>query len=161
MANFDPQMDPALFYGGFKTIQVIDPAVPMPPMVGNNVIDPSRPWKIKVEWELKGFFVPLWLSALGGSWLIEAYATSKGPGPASKRIAFRNEPVGAMVQPKVYSVELDVAAGELKEHTPGPAGPSGIYELSISAFLNSTLPFPGYDIAGFTDGPTIKAEIPA
>lgn len=159
MADFDPQMDPNLFYGGFTTVQVIDPAVPMPPMVGNRVIDPSKPFSIKVEWELKGFFVPLWLAALGGNWVVEAYAESLGPGP-EKRIALVNVPVGPAVQPKTYSVTLPVAANELQEHTPGPAGPSGIYRLTISAFLNSTLGAPGYDIAGFADGPTIKAEIP-
>jgi hypothetical protein len=128
-------------------------------MVGNLVIDPSKPFSIVVEWKLEGFFVPLWLAALGGSWAIEAYAESIGPGP-EKRIALANVPVGPAVQPKTYAVTLTVAANELQEHSPGPGGPSGLYRLTISAFLNSTLGAPGYDIAGFAEGPVIKAENP-
>lgn len=159
MSDFDPEMDPSLFYGGFTSIKVIDPAVPSPPMLGNRVIDPSKPFTIEVKWELKGFFVPLWLAALGGNWAVEAYAESIGPGP-EKRIANLSVPVGPTVQPKTYSVTLTVPPNTLQEHTPGPAGPSGVYKLTVSAFLNSTLGGPGYDIAGFTEGPTIKAEIP-
>jgi len=32
--------------------------------------------------------------------------------------------------------------------------------LTVSAFLNSTLGLPGYDISGFADGITFRAEKP-
>ena len=128
-------------------------------MVGNVIINPALPFTIEVEWTLKGFFVPLWLAALGGNWVVEAYADCIGPGP-EKRIAVLNVPVGPAVQPKTYSATLTVAANELPEHDPGPAGPSGIYRLTVSAFLNSTLGAPGYDIIGFAEGVTIRAENP-
>lgn len=163
MSRFDPQMAPALFFGEFTNVKVIDPAAPGPPMVGNLVIDPNKEFEILVEWKLEGFFVPLWLAALGGSWAIEAYAESIGPGPEI-RIAYKAEPVGPPVSPKTYSVKLKydptIPAHKLAEHSPGPGGPSGLYRLTISAFLNSTLGPPGYDIAGFAEGPVIKAEVP-
>jgi|WetSurSiteA1Bulk_404760.scaffolds.fasta_scaffold08460_2 hypothetical protein len=159
MSGFDPQMDPTLFLGEFTRIRVVDPAAPGPPMVGNLVIDPAKDFDIEVEWNLKGFFVPLWLAALGGNWVIEAYAESVGPGQ-EKMIASKVVPVGTPVQPKTYSEKLRVSAGQLQEHTPGPAGPSGVYKLTVTAFLNSTLGTPGYDIAGFVEGPVIRAENP-
>lgn len=153
---FDPQMDPMYFFGKFTGVKVIDPAAP-PIMVQNNVIDPTKPWAIEVEWALEGFFVPLYLAALGGNWVVEAYADAMGPGQ-EKRIAVVNVPVGPATNPKTYTVTLPVAAGEIQEHTPG--GPSGIYRLTVSAFLNSTLGLPGYDISGFADGITFRAEKP-
>lgn len=161
---FDPQMDPMYFFGEFTKVKVIDPAAP-PIMVGNPVIDPTKPFTIEIEWTLKGFFVPPWLSALdnpSGSkrWLVEAYAESMGPGQ-EKRIAEINVPVGPPYnQPKTYSATLTVPAGTLQEHVPGPAGPSGIYKLTISAFLDSTLGLPGYDISGYATGTVIRAENP-
>jgi hypothetical protein len=152
-------MDPSLFIGDFTNVKVVDPAAPPPLMVGNRVIDPSKPFTIEVEWKLSGFFVPLWLAALGGNWVVEAYAESIGPGQ-EKRIAVANVPVGPTVQPKTYAVTLNVPAGTLEEHSEGPAGPSGVYRLTVSAFLNSSLGVPGYDIAGFTEGPIIKCENP-
>lgn len=160
--NFDPQMDPAYFFGEFTNVKVIDPASP-PIMVGNLVIDPTKDFYIDVGWTLKGFFVPVWLSALdnppGKKWFVEAYADAMGPGQEIK-IAEYLEPVGTYVQPKTYSVRLTVPANTLKEHSPAPGGPSGIYRLTISVFLDSKLGLPGYDIAGFYEGITIKAEKP-
>ena len=158
--SFDPQMDPTLFFGEFTKLTVVDPVPLAPPMVGNLTIDPSKEFTIEVEWKLKGFFVPVWLSALSGSdWLVEAYADAIGPGDEI-RIASETVPVGPVSDPITYKAKLKVKSGTLKEHDPGPAGPSGIYRLTISAFLNSTLGPPGYDIIGFAEGVTIRAENP-
>jgi hypothetical protein len=91
--------------------------------------------------------------------MVEAYASSLGPPGDNLRIAGLTVPVGSATDPKTYSATLTVLANTLQEHVPG--GNSGAYRLSISAFLDSTLPSPGYDIVGFADGPTIKAEVPA
>ena len=147
-------MDPMYFFGQFTKIRVIDPAAP-PIMVANNVIDPTKPWSIEVEWKLEGFFVPLYLAALGGNWVVEAYADAMGPGQ-EKRIAVVNVPVGPAADPKTYSATLPVLAGEVQEHTPG--GPSGIYRLTVSAFLNSTLGLSRLRHPGFADGVTFRAE---
>ena len=158
---FDPQMDPIYFIGEFTKVEVIDAAPPI--IVGNPNLDPSKPYWIEVEWTLKGFFVPPWLSALdnpSGSkrWVVEAYATPMGPGQ-EKKIAEINIPVGPPYnQPKTYSATLTVLAGELQEHTPG--GPSGIYKLTISAFLDTPLGLPGYAISGYATGTVIRAENP-
>lgn len=155
---FDPQMDPMYFFGKFTTVKVIDPAAP-PIMVSNNVIDPTKPWKIEVKWTLEGFFVPLYIKALGGNWIVEAYADSMGPGQ-EKRISMVTVPAGPAENPKTYSATLPVLAGEIQEHTPGAGGPSGIYRLTVSAFLDSNAGLPGYDISGFADGITFRAENP-
>jgi hypothetical protein len=158
--SFDPQMDPTLFLGEFTKLTVVDPVPLAPPMVGNLIIDPSKDFTIEVEWKLKGFFVPVWLSALSGSnWLVEAYADAIGPGDEI-RIADTTVAVGVVSDPKIYTAKLTVKKNTLKEHDPGPSGPSGIYRLTVSAFLNSTLGPPGYDITGFAEGVTIRAEIP-
>ena len=158
--SFDPQMDPTLFFGEFTKLTVVDPVPLAPPMVGNLIIDPSKDFTIEVEWKLKGFFVPLWLSALSGSdWVVEAYADAIGPGDEI-RIADTTVPVGAVSDPMTYTATLTVTKNTLKEHVPGPAGPSGIYRLTVSAFLDSTLGPPGYDIIGFAEGVTIRAENP-
>ena len=56
--------------------------------------------------------------------------------------------------------KLVVPAGTLSEENPGQNAPSGVYELVVTAFLDSTLGDPGYDIMGFSRGPTIKVESP-
>jgi hypothetical protein len=158
--NFDPQMDPAYFIGEFTKVNVIDPASP-PIMVGNFVIDPTKEFKIELEWKLSGFFVPVYLGALADNWTVEAYAMSLGPPLDNRMIASLSVPKGAAgPEPRIFSATLTVPANTLREHVPGPAGPCGIYRLTFSVFLDSTLGLPGYDIIGFYDGPTIRAEKP-
>lgn len=163
ITSFDPQMAPNLFLGTFTKLEVIDPVPLAPPMVGNLIIDPKKEFTIRVEWTLKGFFVPLWLSALdsppGKKWVVEAYADCIGPGDEI-RIAEELVAIGAKTDPRTYSVDLKVKQNTLKEHIPGDPGPSGIYRLTVSAFLDSTLGSPGYDIIGFAEGVTIRAENP-
>jgi hypothetical protein len=159
ITSFDPQMAPSLFKGEFTKLEVIDPVPLSPPMVGNLIIDPSQDFTIEVQWTLTGFFVPLWLAALGGNWVVEAYADSIGPGDET-RIADATVSVGTPSDPMVYSVPLVVKKNTLKGHVSGPTGPSGIYRLTVSAFLDSTLGSPGYDIVGFAEGVTIRAENP-
>lgn len=157
---FDPQMAPNLFYGEFTKLEVIDPVPLSPPMVGNLIVDPSKDFTIRVQWTLKGFFVPVWLNALKPKdWVVEAYADCIGPGDEI-RISEKLEPIGIVSDPKQYDVDLVVKKNTLKEHVPGAPGPSGIYRLTVSAFLDSTLGSPGYDIIGFAEGVTIRCENP-
>ena len=58
-----------------------------------------------------------------------------------------------------YTVDLEVPANTLVEGNPGSRH-SGVYKLVVTAFLNSTLGQPGFDISGFAEGPMIRVESP-
>ena len=60
---------------------------------------------------------------------------------------------------KSYTVDLEVPANTLVEGNPGSRN-AGIYKLVVTAFLNSTLGQPGFDISGFAEGPMIRVEDP-
>ena len=164
--TFDPQFEvpggPVLIRGECTRFDVKDPAMPSPPGVGNLVLDPSKPFRIEVDWQIDGILAPLWLTALGGDWRVETYAESIGPGP-EVRIGQTSVPVaspGAAV-PVKYQAVINVGAGasNLVEHSVN--GPSGTYKLVTTIFLNSSIPGPiGYDVCGFCEGPIIKVENP-
>ena len=69
------------------------------------------------------------------NWTVEAYAESMGPGP-ELQIAATTVPKNGLA----YSTTLHVPAGTLPEGNPGPGGPSGVYKLTVTAFLNSSIP---------------------
>ncbi len=156
--TFDPDFGVDLFHGEFSDIKIIDPQ-PTPINVRNLVIDPTKPFQIEMNWKLSGFFVKPWLAALGGSWSVEVFAESVGPGP-DLRIGSATVPVGAIENPKSYSVQVTVPANTLPEGNPGQPSPSGVYKLVCTCFLNSALGLPGYDVAGFAEGPVIRVEDP-
>jgi len=56
-----------------------------------------------------------------------------------------------------WTVDIAVPANTLPDGTPGgsPTSNSGLYKLSVVAFLNSNLPDPGYDVVGFREGPVM------
>jgi hypothetical protein len=157
LSTFDPHQEVAgtvLMKGEFTSVKVRDPAGP--PNVQNLVIDPSRPFAIDVEWKLSGSNAPLYLAALDANWSVEAYAESMGPGP-ELQIASTTVPKNGLM----YSTTLNVPARTLPEGNPGNGGPSGVYKLVVTAFLNSSIRGgPGFDISGFAEGPMIRVENP-
>ena len=161
MSTFDPHLETpvsVLFKGEFTSIRCVDPAATFPGVsVSNLVFDGSRPFNVELEWELSGSLVPLWLSALGGSWSVEAYAESMGPGP---EIQIASTSVPANPATLAYASTLIVPAGTLPEGNPSVGGPSGKYKIVCSCFLNSSLGPPGYDISGYVEGPVIRIENP-
>jgi hypothetical protein len=156
--TFDPDFGPGLFHGEFTDIKIIDPQ-PTPLNRRNLVIDPTKPFQIEMDWKLEGFFVKPWLAALGGNWSIQVFAESVGPGP-DVQIGSVSVPVGAITNPRSYKATITVPANTLPEGNPGQPDPSGVYNLVCTCFLNSSLGDPGYDIAGFAEGPTIRVEDP-
>lgn len=161
-SQFDPDLD-LLFKGEFTGVTVLDPA--LPGHVPNLVLDPDKPFGIKVEWRLTGTEVPPRLNACADDWIVTAYAESMGPGP---EVILREEK-----KPKSevtggpgagfnfdWSHTLEVPANLLEEENPGPGGASGTYKIVVTVFLNSNLAGAGYDIIGFNDGPMIKVERP-
>ena len=164
-SNFDPHLavgNFTLIKGSASNVAVIDPTTPNPPFVKNFVLNRTEDFDVQVTWELEGFLVPIWLSALddnNNQWSVKVFAESVGPGPEIQ-IAETTVAVGPIVNPKSYSVTLTVPANTLPESNPGSAQNSGIYKLTACIFLNSILGEPGYDIVGFAEGTTIKIEDP-
>lgn len=165
MSDFDPDIV-GFIEGSFTSITLTSPAGFPPPAISNLVIDPTQPFEIALKWRLEGPLVPLWLAALGGNWSVSAYAESVGPGP---EVILRQDSLavsaGTPIPPSPTDVEwtttLTVPANVLDEENPGnPAGPSGVYKLASTVFLDSTLGVPGFDIVGFIEGPVIKVESP-
>ncbi len=161
MDRFDPQIPGGLIEGEFTGITITEPAVS--PYVSNLVINPDQSFTVEMQWEIRGFLAPLWLAALGGSWSVEVFAESVGPGPEI-RIASKSVPVSGGTTTgtttRFTSGPITVPAGMLPEGNPGAGNPSGVYRLACSCFLNSNLGQPGYDIMGFAEGPAIMIENP-
>ncbi len=157
LTTFDPDKGPN-FKGEFTKVKIIDPA--FPGQVPNLVIDPTRNFDIELEWKIEGFDVPLYLAALGGNWDVEVFAESLGPGPELRiaQTTVAAGPPGGTLHTYATTVTV-VAPSGLLEGNPGP-GPSGVYKLVVTVFLNSNLGAPGFDICGFAEGPVFKVENP-
>lgn len=165
MSSFDPHLvipgpgGAELIKGEFTRVQCIDPASSFPPLSqGNHVLDGSKPFYIDMEWQLSGSLAPLWLAALTpGSWRVEAFAESIGPGP---EVQCGQTAVTADPGQMTYTARIEVSPNTLPEGNPGRNGPSGQYKISCSCFLNSNLGANPYDITGFIEGPLIRIENP-
>jgi len=160
--QFDPNIT-GFISGDFTSLAVVEPGGLG---TSNLVLDPTKPFEIKVEWEVTGPLAPLWIAALrtaSPSWSVAAYAESVGPGP---ELLLKEDAVtvaSAFDQlPDAWRWRhtLSVPANLLPEEDPGPGGPSGVYKIVVTAFLNSVLGPVGFDIMGFTEGPVIKVEDP-
>jgi len=169
MSTFDPHLEASggvnLFTGEFISIQCIDPALTFAPLSqANLVMDGSKSFNIDLEWQLTGPLVPIWLDepySNGRSWSVEAYAESVGPGPEIQ-ITAQNVRVDSvpLSHDMTYKSTLVVSPGTLPEGNPGPGGPSGLYKIVCSCFLNFNLGTPGYDVSGYMEGPIIRIENP-
>ena len=61
---------------------------------------------------------------------------------------------------RTFSASLTVSVGKLPEGNPSNGGPSGVYKLVTTVFLNSSIGGAGFDISGFAEGPVIRVEDP-
>lgn len=161
--SFDPNIpgvlptDPSI--EGDVTVQIKEK-----PSLGtaNLVIDGDHPFDIEVAWNVKGTLVPLWLSALKNQkWVVTAYATPRGKGDGmyldSTDVAVG---AGPFKQLEAYAATLTIPAHKLPEENPGNKDQSGVYQITVTVFLNSDLGEVGYDMMGYADGPVIKVESP-
>ena len=165
MATFDPNVPSGFLTitGDFTSTVLVEevPAIG----VGNLVLDPTREFKIKLDWAIDGNVAELWLSALAidsPDWIVTAYAESVGPGP-EQILVTKNVPVNPLPSanpPFAYSTTLTVPPFSLPEENPGDPLVSGVYKLVVTVFLDSTFGSPGYDIMAFAEGPIIKVEDP-
>ena len=165
MPSFDPNVPTGfLTITGDFTSAVLVQEVPAIG-VGNLVLDPTKSFDIKVDWNIDGNIAELWLNALSVAspdWVVTAYAESVGPGP-EKILVAKNVPVLPLATPNppfAYSTTLTVPPNSLDEENPGNPLVSGVYKLVVTVFLNSVFGAPGYDIMGFAEGPVVKVEDP-
>lgn len=167
-SNFDPNLSVGgvtLLEGECTRLAVTEPASPFPAAFSqsNFVIDPSRPFTVSVDWEIRGWASPVWLAALADNWSVRLYAESQGPGP-EQQIGNIMVPVSTGTNPPGdplttrFTANVVVPANTLQDDS---GGGSGIYSTTVSIFLNSNLGLPGYDITGFHSGERIMAENPA
>ena len=158
MHQFDPSL-PGLIEGDVTNVAVNESPPFSPFSLANSVIDNSEPFDIAVEWNVSGPLATLWITALGSPWLVRVYAESQGPGP---EILLSTTSVSAATfagttNDRTYTATMSVPANTLPEDV---GGDSGLYRLTASVFLNSSLGAPGYDMIGFSDGPVIQVENP-
>ena len=160
--QFDPNI-PTFISGDFTQVAVVEPGGLG---TSNLVLDPTKTYNINVAWEITGSLTPLWLAALKATspnWSVAAYAESVGPGPELLLKEDTVTVVSAFEQlPNAWrwKHQLTVPANTLPEENPGPGGPSGVYKLVVTAFLDSTLGFAGFDMMGYAEGQIIKVENP-
>lgn len=158
MHQFDPSI-PDLIEGDITNVAVNE----TPPFgLANHVVNRAEPFDIVVDWNVKGPLTTLWIAALaceGAQWLVRVYAESQGPGP---EILLSTTSVSAATfagttNDRTYTATMTVPANTLPEDT---GGNSGLYRLTTSVFLNSSLGAPGYDMIGFSDETAIQVEDP-
>ena len=123
MATFDPNVPSGFLTitGDFTSTVLVEevPAIG----VGNLVLDPTREFKIKLDWAIDGNVAELWLSALAidsPNWIVTAYAESVGPGP-EQILVTQNVPVNPLpsAQPAVRVLDdADGPAGQPRRGEP-------------------------------------------
>ena len=155
LSRFDPDRG-SEFKGEFTEVLVLDPA--SPGQNPNYVLNPAKEAHVKVSWKLEGRLVPLYVRALEDPWVIKLFAETMGPGD-DLYIATSQVEKGDPAQQKTYETTLVIPPYTLKEGNP-TSNNSGVYKLVITAFLDSRLGTPGFDISGFTEGPLIRVENP-
>jgi hypothetical protein len=165
-SNFDPNIpstgpgSPSI-EGSFTTIKIAEQ-----PALGrsNLVINGGKSFDIEVAWHIEGNLTPLWLTALSldtKNWVVTAYANPRGPGDGLT-LGTVNVPVGGppFSDNVSYASTITVPANTLPEENPGDPSHSGVYQLTVTVFLDSDLGPVGYDMMGVADFPLVKVENP-
>ena len=156
MDRFDPNR-PGQIEGEVTAVVVIDPAAPQPPHQGNLVVDPTKPFTVRVNWNLTGTDVPMWLNGRTSNWNVSVFAESYGRGFEGRLGS--NTSVAADPNTANYTATINVPANTLTENVPA-TDIGGVYKLAATVFLNSNLPGAGFDMMGFHEGPVIMVEDP-
>jgi hypothetical protein len=164
--NFDPNIPSTglgspTIEGEFTLIKIAEQAA-----LGrsNLVINGGRPFDIEVAWRIKGNLTPMWLTALSvdtKDWVVTAYANPRGPG-SGLTLGSVNVPIAGppFSDPKDYKARITIPANTLPEEDPGNASNSGVYQLTVTVFLDSDLGPVGFDMMGVADFPLVKVENP-
>lgn len=157
--TFDPRVETGgvnLFKGEFTKVEVRHPA-PFPHHLSNRVIDPTKPFNVRVEWKVTGGETGLRMNAVG-DWSIFLYAESMGPGPEIRlNISPSTVARGTPATPAMnWAVDVTVQPNQLSENLPT----SGVYKLIVVVFANAVVAG-GHDVIGYYEEPVmILAEDP-
>lgn len=168
MRQFDPNLGEG-DHGSLIQGEVTDLVIAEYPEIGlsNHVVNAKKPFTVTVKWEVFGPLADMWLGYDGMAefWSVELFAESIGGGPETtiaedKTIHKYDDATKEGTPPARFKYEaaVKVLPNLLPEGNPGP-GPSGLYRISASVFLNDSSPHP-YDLIGFLDGPVIQVEDP-
>jgi hypothetical protein len=164
MCDFDPQLKingTTVVCGEFTKVQVSQ-APGFPGDVSNMIVDPSRPFKIDLEWKMAGElgYVNTVLNDIGDKeWKIQVFAEKMGPGTDLQiyNTILPNVVVPVDTLPATWNHSCNISANVLEEHVPGDPTKSGMYRLCFVIFANTTVPGCN-DIIGCREGPIILAE---
>jgi hypothetical protein len=93
--------------------------------------------------------------------VVTAYANPRGPGHGIT-LGTVNVPIGGppFTEDVTYAARIRVPANTLREEDPGDPRHSGVYQITVTAFLDSNIGDVGYDMMGVADGPLVKVENP-
>jgi hypothetical protein len=132
--------------GEIGAVVLIDNCVP-----ANNVVDAGRPFQVRVSWRVRP---PVVATVLDGTWTVDLYAESVGPGAEIKAGSVDVAATGATT----YTATITVPPGRLTaQSTPGPA--SGVYKLvEVLTYRNQL--GTKTEIAAFSEGPTLLLRNP-
>ncbi|HSK97376.1 MAG TPA: hypothetical protein VK891_12225 [Euzebyales bacterium] len=157
--QFDPNFTgtpPFEISGDITAVRVLEGGVQR-----NRVVDPTKSLDIEVDWEVDGGLTNLWLTALASAqWRVSVHAESQGAGD-EKSLGEVFVPIGPLSATLPYrrTATISVPAPvPLQQHS---GVNSGVYKLTVTVFLNSSIPGGGFDMIGFAEGPYIQVENPA
>jgi hypothetical protein len=132
--------------GDISAVVLVDNDTP-----GNNVVDAGKEFQVQVSWKVEPAVVA---TVLDGTWTVDLYAESIGPGDEIK--------VGSVDVPATgatsYSGTVKVPVGTLRAES-APAPTSGVYKLVEVLTYRNTLGVKS-EIAAFSEGPIFLLREP-
>jgi hypothetical protein len=132
--------------GEIGAVVLVDNSVP-----SNNVVDGDRPFQVRISWRVRP---PVVATVLDGTWTVDLYAESMGPGVEIKAGTVNIPATGVAT----YTATITVPAGRLNaESSPAPA--SGVYKLVEVLTYRNRLGTKT-EIAAFSEGPTFLLRRP-
>lgn len=111
------------------------------PTMPTNIIRTDQDWFVHLQWRLTGSLVPL----IGGTWLIQTYLESIGPGPE-----FEVNAPGMSLAVNPNSPNYDV-----KFHVQAGAVPEGSYQMVTTIKFRDQTGRPG-PLTGFYEEPIVE-----
>lgn len=117
----------------------------------NNVLDADQPFQVRISWTVSPSVVA---TVLDGTWTVDLYAESMGPGNEVKVGSVNVAATGV----QNYSGTITVAPGALRAESDPPPN-SGVYKLVEVLTYRNRLGTKT-EIAAFSEGPTMLLREP-
>jgi hypothetical protein len=132
--------------GEIGAVVLIDNSIP-----ANNVVDADQPFQVRVSWRVRPAVVA---TVLDGTWTVDLYAESMGPGSEIKAGSVNVAATGVTT----YTATITVPVGRLTTES-NPAPTSGVYKLVEVLTYRNRLGTKS-EIAAFSEGPTFLLREP-